>query len=267
MKKAIISIIVSIVAVLVTSCGHNPSNIAGGKKLSIGLPNYGAISYFEGLDIATIGKENTRVSVSVDSTTGITLDPATNTLKGISEMTIETGPQLTGYIKDAKPETVKAYYSAVKEYYKARQSAPVIPSEKSQQATTSISSVVKAAIASLIGGGGDEPFDCPDGNCKFANCREHADIAWQGAAAAKLLKYSPSTEPPAEEGAHSDYDNLIAFVARMAKLKAEGKDNTRLRIDSFSIKDSKLVKLGIGYTSEDGEWEAVNCVECIAFDD
>lgn len=267
MKKSIIAILVLAVAVLATSCGHNANQIEIGRLASFGSPEYGKLKYMEGLGATTVGRENTRISISVDSTTGISLDPVTNTLKGISEISIETGPQCNGFVRDTDLEKVQAYYDAVKVYYASRQPAPTISDAKSQQATTSISSVVKAAIASLIGGGGDEPFDCPDGNCTLEKCREHADIAWQASAAAKLLKYSPSTEPPAEEGAHSDYDNLIAFIARVAKLKADGKVDTKLRIDSFSIKDSKLVKLGIGYTSEDGEWEAVNCVECIAFDD
>ena len=255
------------VAVFFASCGHNANQIEIGRLASFGSPEYGKRKNMEGLGATTVGRENTRISISVDSTTGISLDPVTNTLKGISEISIETGPQCNGFVRDTELEKVQAYYDAVKAYYASCQPAPTISDAKSQQATTSISSVVKAAIASLIGGGGDDPFDCPDGNCEFRNCREHADIAWQAAAAAKLLKYSPSTEPPAEEGAHSDYDNLIAFVARMAKLKAEGKVNTKLRIDSFAIKDSKLVKLEIGYTRDDGTWEAVNCVECVAFDD
>ena len=254
---------------LLAGCGHNVSQLELGKLVSIGSPEYGKAKYMEGMAATLVGKENTRISISVDSTVGISLDPATNTLKGIQEITVETGPQLTGYSKDATDATTKQYFAAVKEYYKCRQPAPIVSSEKSQQATTSISSVVKAAIASLYKKtSGEDPFDCPDGNCEFRNCREHADIAWQAAAANKLMTYSPRTDnADPDTGKESDYDNLVSFIARMAKLSAEGKTNTKVRIDSFTIKDSKLTAISFGYTRDDGTWEEVVCVSCLAFDD
>jgi len=269
MKNLLALILVSIVALFLASCGHNTSLLGAGKKLSIGSPEYGSIKYFEGLEATTIGKENTRITISVDSTVGISLDPSTNSLKGINEMSIETGPQLTGYIKDAPPETVKAYYSAVKAYYQARQPAATIPAEKSTKATSDVSSVLKAAVASLYSRikMSDDPFDCPNGNCELKDLKSIGTTSYHAAVASKLLTYADSTEKPAEEGGHTNYDNLIAFVARMAKLQAEGKSTTRLRINSATIKDSKLTKLEIGFENSDGQWETTDCVECIAFDD
>ncbi len=269
MKKHIILVLAIVSALFLASCGHNTSLLGAGKKLSIGSPEYGSIKYFEGLEATTIGKENTRITISVDSTVGISLDPSTNSLKGINEMSIETGPQLTGYIKDAPPETVKAYYSAVKAYYASRQPAPAIPAEKSVKASSDVSSVLKAAVASLYSRikMSDEPFECKDGNCELKDLKAIATVSYQASVASKLLTYADASEKPSEEGGHTNYDNLIAFVARMAKLQAEGKSTTRLRINSATIKDSKLTALEIGFENSDGQWETTDCVECIAFDD
>ena len=266
MNKHILVMLSIIATLFLASCGHNPVFLGAGTKLAVGSPEYGQISYFDGLGAISIGKENTRVAIASDSTAGISFDPATNTLKGIREMSIETGPQVTGYIKDAPPETVKAYYSAVKAYYQKRQPAATIPAEKSTKATTSISDILKAAIASLYGKDSKEPFDC-DGNCELKNLRENGSIDYQAAVASKLLTYADASEKPAQEGFHNKYDNLVNFSARMAKLRAEGKLTTRLRINSATVKDSKLTALEIGFENSDGQWETTECVECIAFDD
>ena len=255
--------------VFLTSCGHNVSQLELGRLASFGSPEYGKAKYMEGLAATTVGKENTRISISVDSTAGISIDPTTNTLKGISELAIETGPQLTGYIKDAPPETVKAYYEAVKEYYKSRQPATTIPAEKSTKATSDVSSVLKAAVASLYSRIklSDEPFELKDGNAELKDLKSIGTTSYHAAVALKLLDYADASEKPAEEGQHTNYDNLVAFVARMAKLQAEGKSTTRLRINSATIRDNKLTALEIGFENSDGQWETTDCVECIAFDD
>jgi len=267
--KNILIIFSVVVALMLTSCGHNPAFLGAGTKLDFGSPEYGQISYFDGLGAISIGKENTRITIASDSTAGISFDPATNTLKGIREMSIETGPQLNGYIKDAPPETVKAYYSAVKAYYQARQPEATIPAEKSTKATSDVSSVVKNAVASLYSRikSSDEPFECKDGNCTLTDLKAIGTTSYHAAVASKLLTYADASEKPAEEGQHTNYDNLVAFVARMAKLQAEGKSTTRLRINSATVKDNKLTALEIGFENNDGQWETCNCVECIAFDD
>ena len=269
MKKQIIFVFAILAVLFLASCGHNTSLLGAGKKLSVGSPEYGSIKYFEGLEATTIGKENTRITISVDSTVGISLDPSTNSLKGINEMSIETGPQLTGYIKDAPPETVKAYYSAVKAYYQSRQPAATIPTEKSTKATSDVSSVVKNAVVSLYSRikSSDEPFELKDGNAELKDLKSIGTTSYHAAVASKLLTYADASEKPAEEGEHTKYENLVAFVARMAKLQAEGKSSTRLRINSATIKDSKLTELEIGFDDSDGKWEICNCVECIAFGD
>lgn len=269
MNKHIILALAIITALFLASCGHNPAFLGAGTNLMVGSPEYGQISYFDGLGAISIGKENTRITIASDSTAGISFDPATNTLKGIREMSIETGPQVTGYIKDAPPETVKAYYSAVKAYYQTRQPAATIPAEKSTKATSDVSSVVKNAVASLYSRikSSDEPFECKDGNCTLTDLKSIGTTSYHAAVASKLLTYANSDEKPAEEGGHTNYDNLIAFVARMAKLQAEGKSTTRLRINSATIKDNKLTSLEIGFENSDGHWETTNCVECIAFGD
>ena len=268
MKNILIAL--SIVSVLfLTSCAHHAAFMGAGQKLSFGSPEYGQISYFDGVGAVSVGKENTRITISSDSTAGISFDPSTNTLKGISEMSFETGPQVTGYIKDAPPETVKAYYSAVKAYYQSRQPAATIPAEKSTKATSDVSSVLKAAVASLYSRikMSDDPFDCPNGNCELKDLKAIGTISYQASVASKLLTYADANEQPAEEGGHTKYDNLVAFVTRMAKLQAEGKSTTRLRINAATIKDSKLISLEIGFENSDGQWETCDCVECIAFED
>jgi len=269
MNKTIILAIAIVSALFLASCGHNPAFLGAGTNLMVGSPEYGQISYFDGLGAISIGKENTRITIASDSTAGISFDPATNTLKGIREMSIETGPQVTGYIKDAPPETVKAYYSAVKAYYQARQPATTIPTEKSTKATTDVFSVVKNAVASLYSRikSSDEPFELKDGNAELKDLKSIGTTSYHAAVASKLLTYADASEKPAEEGQHTNYDNLVAFVARMAKLQAEGKSTTRLRINSATVKDNKLTALEIGFENNDGQWETCNCVECVAFED
>ena len=269
MKKHIILVLAIVSALFLASCAHHAAFMGAGQKLSFGSPEYGQISYFDGVGAVSVGKENTRITISSDSTAGISFDPSTNTLKGISEMSFETGPQVTGYIKDAPPETVKAYYSAVKAYYQSRQPAATIPAEKSTKATSDVSSVLKAAVASLYSRikMSDEPFECKDGNCTLTDLKAIGTTSYHASVASKLLTYADASEKPAEEGDHTNYDNLVAFVARMAKLQAEGKSTTRLRINSATVKDNKLTALEIGFENSDGQWETTDCVECIAFDD
>ena len=269
MKKNIIIALAIVTAFFLASCAHHAAFMGAGQKLSVGSPEYGQISYFDGVGAVSVGKENTRITISADSTVGISFDPSTNTLKGISEMSFETGPQVTGYIKDAPPETVKAYYSAVKAYYQSRQPAATIPEEKSAKATSEVSSVLKSAVASLYSRlkSSDEPFDCPNGNCELKDLKANNSTGYQASVASKLLTYADASEKPAEEGLHTNYDNLVAFVARMAKLKAEGKTTTRLLIDSAAIADNKLQSLAIVFKDSEGKWETCDCVECIAFED
>ena len=259
------------VALLVAGCGHNVSQLELGKLMSIGSPEYGKAKYMEGLAATLVGRENTRVSVSIDSTAGISLDPSSNSLKGIQEITIETGPQCNGFQVDAETEKVLAYFEAVKEYYKDRAPAPTISDEKSKEATKSAADVLKEAVANAykkwLKPTDKDPFDCPDGNCDIKGLGSDKSVKYQAAVAAKVLTYADPNEKPEEEGGHTMYQNTVAFATRMAKFQFEGRAATKMYIDSVVIKDSKLQKIVFLHDRDDGTVEEITCVECVAFDD
>lgn len=268
MKKMIIALAA---VLLLAGCGHNVSQLELGKLMSIGSPEYGKAKYMDGLGATIVGRENTRISISIDSTAGISLDPSSNSIKGIQEITIETGPQLNQYAVDANETTVKDYYDAVKTYYESRQPAPTISDEKSKEATKSAADVLKEAVANAykkwITPTDKDPFECPDGNCDIKGLGADKTVKYQAAVAAKLLTYADPNEKPEGEDTHTKYQNLIAFATRMAKFQFEGKTTTTMVIDSATVKDYKLTAIKFIHYRDDGTTEEIDCVECVAFDD
>lgn len=266
MKNIIFALAIAAILFL-ASCGHNVSQLELGKLASIGSPEYGKAKYMEGLSATTVGRENIRIAISIDSTVGITLDPGTNSLKGIEEITIETGPQYTGYIKDASEPVAVAYFDAVAAYYQARKEPTTISAEKSSKATASIADTIKAAIAMVRGKVADsEPFECKDGNCDVSGLKEKNTIDFQAAVASKLLTYADSSEEQTGE-TPTNYENLVEYISRLARLKAEGKTTTRIVVDSAKIRDGKIAELSFLWHYDDGTYEPVTCVGCMTINE
>ena len=102
-----------------TSCSHNVGTIGFGTGFRAGSSEYG-INYGEGLFGTFVTKDGIKFRAELDSTTGISYDPSTNSYKGIRAVEYSLPPQITGYAVDfAKdnPEVAKAYYDALMKYY------------------------------------------------------------------------------------------------------------------------------------------------------
>lgn len=106
-------------ACFLTSCSHNVSTIGFGTGFRAGGSGYG-IDYGEGLFGTFVTKDGIRVKAELDSTTGFSYDPSTNSYKGIRSIEYSLPPQITGYAVDfanENPEVAKMYYEALMKYY------------------------------------------------------------------------------------------------------------------------------------------------------
>ena len=120
MKIKLFVLLTSIVCIaFLTSCSHNVGTIGFGTGFRAGSSEYG-INYGEGLFGTFVTKDGIRFKAELDSTTGFSYDPSTNSYKGIRSVEYSLPPQITGYAVDfAKdnPEVAKAYYDALMKYY------------------------------------------------------------------------------------------------------------------------------------------------------
>lgn len=120
MKNLIaIAFIATFGIMLMTGCSHNVGTIGFGTGFRAGSSEYG-INYGEGLFGTFVTKDGIKFRAELDSTTGFSYDPSTNSYKGIRAVEYSLPPQITGYAVDfAKdnPEVAKAYYDALMKYY------------------------------------------------------------------------------------------------------------------------------------------------------
>ena len=103
---------------LMTSCGHNVGTLGIGTGFRAG--GVDGINYGEGLFGTFVTKDGIRFKAELDSTTGFSYDPSTNSYKGIRAVEYSLPPQITGYAVDfakENPEVAKAYYEALMRYY------------------------------------------------------------------------------------------------------------------------------------------------------
>lgn len=106
-------------ACFLTSCAHNVGTIGFGTGFRAGSSEYG-INYGEGLFGTFVTKDGIRFKAELDSTTGFSYDPITNSYKGIRSIEYSLPPQITGYAVDfanENPDVAKAYYDALMKYY------------------------------------------------------------------------------------------------------------------------------------------------------
>ena len=104
---------------LITGCSHNVGTLGIGTGFRTGGGEYG-INYTEGLFGTFVTKDGIKFRAELDSTTGISYDPSTNSYKGIRAVEYSLPPQITGYAVDfakENPEVAKAYYEALIKYY------------------------------------------------------------------------------------------------------------------------------------------------------
>ena len=126
-------------ACLLTSCSHNVGTLGIGTGFRAGGSGYG-IDYGEGLFGTFVTKDGIRFKAELDSTTGFSYDPSTNSYKGIRSIEYSLPPQITGYAVDfakENPEVAKAYYEALMRYYgcdkQATEEKPATESESEKQ--------------------------------------------------------------------------------------------------------------------------------------
>lgn len=106
-------------ACFLTSCSHNVGTIGFGTGFRAGSSEYG-INYGEGMFGTFVTRDGIRFKAELDSTTGFSYDPSTNSYKGIRSVEYSLPPQITGYAVDfakENPEVAKAYYEALMRYY------------------------------------------------------------------------------------------------------------------------------------------------------
>ena len=104
---------------LMTGCSHNVGTLGIGTGFRAGGGEYG-INYTEGLFGTFVTKDGIKFRAELDSTTGFSYDPSTNSYKGIRSIEYSLPPQITGYAVDfanENPEVAKAYYDALMKYY------------------------------------------------------------------------------------------------------------------------------------------------------
>lgn len=281
MKKTLLVISLFLMSFILTDCGHNIAQWGAGSSFRLGSGEF-SLSYTDGLFLNSVNRENTIITAEIDSTVGASYDPVTGTFKGIKSISVETGPQLTGYSVDMatqSPEAMASYYDALKAYYQSRgkvSAQPLISDEKSKAATLSVSEVIKAAIAkakdvvddyidSDEGRKEENQFVC-DGNCDYSDLTKNPDIAYQLSIAMKLLQYDGDQRTFPSTGERYK-TTLEHFISEVIYYQSRGHKNTPLRVKYVTVENKTIVKLMYAYVKRDGTSTDVECPSCCFLDD
>ena len=276
MRNLISFAFVAVFVMLMAGCSHNVGMVGIGTGFRAGGGEYG-INYGEGLFGTFVTKDGIRFKAELDSTTGFSYDPSTNSYKGIRSVEYSLPPQITGYaVEFAKdnPEVAKAYYEALSKYYDVRKedvssNAPLISDEKSKEATTSIADTIREAIdkaRSIISrkeadGGEGAVFQC-DGNCEYSDLTGNSDIEYQLSIAMKLLSYDGHANKFKSTG-ETYTQTLEHFVTQLVQYRALGNRTTPLRVKHVTVKDGVITRLMYIYFKDDGTTFDVECPSCV----
>ncbi len=258
------------ISALLAGCAHQVGIFGLGTGFRAGGGEYG-INYGEGFFGTLVTRGGIKFKVELDSTTGFSYDPTSNTYKGIRSIEYSIQPQLDGYaVKLSKdnPEVAKAYYGALVKYYEMNTpKSPQISDEKSKSATESITDVIKKAVekAKEKSGKGeatsdDWPFKC-DGDCELTNLDSIGLREFQTAVAEKLLTYADEATPIHDSDA-TVKATLDQFLSRMQQYADKDISSVGLRVRRATIKSGILQD--VTYVFIDGSSETeTNCPECI----
>ena len=276
MRNLISVAFVAVFVMLMAGCSHNVGMVGIGTGFRAGGGEYG-INYGEGLFGTFVTKDGIRFRAELDSTTGFSYDPTTNSYKGIRSVEYSLPPQITGYAVDfAKdnPEVAKAYYEALSKYYDVRKedvpsSAPLISDEKSKEATTSIADTIREAIdkaKSIIGRkeadeGEEAVFQC-NGNCEYSDLTGNSDIEYQLSIAMRLLSYDGYASKFRSTG-ETYTQTLEHFVTKLVQYRALGNRTTPLRVKHVTVKDGIITRLMYICFKDDGTTFDVECPSCV----
>ena len=276
MRNLISVAFVAVFAMLMAGCSHNVGMVGIGTGFRAGGGEYG-INYGEGLFGTFVTKDGIKFKAELDSTTGFSYDPSTNSYKGIRSVEYSLPPQITGYAVDfAKdnPEVAKAYYEALSKYYDVRKedvssNAPLISDEKSKEATVSIADTIREAIdkaKSIISrkeadGGEGAVFQC-DGNCEYSDLTGNSDIEYQLSIAMRLLSYDGHASKFKSTG-ETYTQTLEHFVTQLVQYRALGNRTTPLRVKCVTVREGVITRLMYICFKDDGTTFDVECPSCV----
>ena len=276
MRNLISVAFVAVFVMLMAGCSHNVGMVGIGTGFRAGGGEYG-INYGEGLFGTFVTKDGIRFKAELDSTTGFSYDPSTNSYKGIRSVEYSLPPQITGYAVDFardNPEVAKAYYEALSKYYDVRKEdvssdAPLISDEKSKEATNSIADTIREAIdkaRSIIGrkeadGGDGAVFQC-DGNCEYSDLTGNSDIEYQLSIAMRLLSYDGHASRFRSTG-ETYTQTLEHFITQLVQYRALGNRTTPLRVKHVTVKDGVITRLMYICFKDDGTTFDVECPSCV----
>ena len=276
MRNLISFAFVAVFGMLMAGCSHNVGMVGIGTGFRAGGGEYG-INYGEGLFGTFVTKDGIKFKAELDSTTGFSYDPSTNSYKGIRSVEYSLPPQITGYAVDfAKdnPEVAKAYYEALSKYYDVRKedvssSAPLISDDKSKEATTSIADTIREAIdkaRSIISrkkadGGEGAVFQC-NGNCEYSDLTGNSDIEYQLSIAMRLLSYDGYANKFRSTG-ETYTQTLEHFITQLVQYRALGNRTTPLRVKHVTVKDGVITRLMYICFKDDGTTFDVECPSCV----
>ena len=276
MRNLISVAFVAVFVMLMAGCSHNVGMVGIGTGFRAGGGEYG-INYGEGLFGTFVTKDGIKFKAELDSTTGFSYDPSTNSYKGIRSVEYSLPPQITGYAVDfAKdnPEVAKAYYEALSKYYDVRKedvssNAPLISDEKSKEATVSIADTIREAIdkaKSIISrkeadGGEGAVFQC-DGNCEYSDLTGNSDIEYQLSIAMRLLSYDGHASKFKSTG-ETYTQTLEHFITQLVQYRALGNRTTPLRVKCVTVRDGVITRLMYICFKDDGTTFDVECPSCV----
>ena len=276
MRNLISFAFVAVFVMLMAGCSHNVGMVGIGTGFRAGGGEYG-INYGEGLFGTFVTKDGIKFKAELDSTTGFSYDPTTNSYKGIRSVEYSLPPQITGYAVDfarENPEVAKAYYEALSKYYDVRKedvssNAPLISDEKSKEATVSIADTIREAIdkaRSIIGrreadGGEGAVFQC-DGNCEYSDLTGNSDIEYQLSIAMRLLSYDGHANKFKSTG-ETYTQTLEHFITQLAQYRALGNRTTPLRVKHVTVKEGVITRLMYICFKDDGTTFDVECPSCV----
>ena len=276
MRNLISVAFVAVFVMLMAGCSHNVGMVGIGTGFRAGGGEYG-INYGEGLFGTFVTKDGIRFKAELDSTTGFSYDPTTNSYKGIRSVEYSLPPQITGYAVDfAKdnPEVAKAYYEALSKYYDVRKedvssNATLISDEKSKEATVSIADTIREAIdkaRSIIGRkeadeGEKAVFQC-NGNCEYSDLTGNSDIEYQLSIAMRLLSYDGHANKFRSTG-ETYTQTLEHFITQLVQYRALGNRTTPLRVKCVTVREGVITRLMYIYFKDDGTTFDVECPSCV----
>ena len=261
---------------LMAGCGHNVSTIGIGTGFRAGGSGYG-INYGEGLFGTFVTKDGIKFKAEIDSTTGFSYDPSTNSYKGIRSIEYSLPPQITGYAVDfarENPDVAKTYYEALNKYYDVRKEdvsskAPLISDEKSDSSSSKIAEILKKAVdkaKSIISKkeadeGEEAVFQC-NGNCEYSDLTGNSDIEYQLSIAIRLLSYDGYANKFKSTG-ETYTQTLEHFITQLVQYRALGNKTTPMRVKHVTVKDGIITRLMYIYFKDDGTTFDVECPSCV----